>query len=87
MKPFVSVLVQCLEQTERAVCQAMFGFIDKGGFTGEKLHNTAGCSLQHKWFIGQWELEWKTEIQESGRIRESEEVKGRESESDWVMGK
>lgn len=35
MKPFVSVLLQCLEQTERAVCQPMFGFIDKGGF-GEK---------------------------------------------------
>lgn len=28
----------------------------QGRVRGErKLHNTAGCSLQHKWFIGQWE--------------------------------
>lgn len=53
----------------------------QGGLGGERLHNTAGCSLQHKWFIGQWELEWKTKIREGGRIIESEEVKGRRA---WI---
>lgn len=53
----------------------------QGGLGGERLHNTAGCSLQHKWFIGQWELEWKTKIREGGRIIEREEVKGRRA---WI---
>lgn len=80
MKPFVSVLVQCLEQTERAARQAVFGFIDEGGFGafgGREV--TQYCWLLPPTQMIYWPVRnWNERRRyESGRIRERGGKKGR----------
>lgn len=70
IKPFVRFLHQCFQQTERAVRQPVFSFIDKGGFVGKESYTILLGALSYtNDLLASERLEWKTKIGESGSLK------------------
>lgn len=64
-------------QTERAVRQPVFGFIDKGGFVGKESYTIPlGALSNTNDLLASETLEWKTKIQESGSLRGKKKQRG-----------